>query len=228
MVASTASAAPATRKHKSSPLLRIQSSTLSLKLPRLQRRLKGPRRAYPTPPIRLVQPGLCLGRAFYSNLTQAGIRRSPAARADMAAPSAISPAVPFQSSKGRVFMGIPRGWGRLINSSNPPNNSVGVTKRSQTHPREMFVTMVTGSALGARGGMVMSELELHIQDAHIIVNLPDTRLTMTYQASSDAPWLVELPLWTGDDRNAPISLNEFRGRAWQAANKKARELGWIV
>jgi hypothetical protein len=88
--------------------------------------------------------------------------------------------------------------------------------------------MVTGSALGARGGMVMSELELHIQDAHIIVNLPDTRLTMTYQASSDAPWLVELPLWTGDDRNAPISLNEFRGRAWQAANKKARELGWIV
>jgi hypothetical protein len=104
MVASTASAAPATRKHKSSPLLRIQSSTLSLKLPRLQRRLKGPRRAYPTPPIRLVQPGLCLGRALYSNLTQAGIRRSPAARADMAAPSAISPAVPFQPSKGRVFL----------------------------------------------------------------------------------------------------------------------------
>jgi hypothetical protein len=76
--------------------------------------------------------------------------------------------------------------------------------------------------------MVMSELELHVHDAHIIVNMPETRLTMTYQASAGASGLVEIPLWTGDDRNAPISLNEFRGRAWQAANKKARELGWIA
>ena len=85
-------------------------------------------------------------------------------------------------------------------------------------------------ALGARGGRgeLMSELELHVQDACIIVNLPETRLTVTYQASSSAPGLVELPLWTRDDGKAPISLNEFRGRASQAANKKARELGWIA
>ena len=75
----------------------------------------------------------------------------------------------------------------------------------------------------------MSELELHVHDAHIIVNMPETRLTMTYQTSAEgASGLVELPLWTGDDRNAPISLNEFRRRAWQAANNKARELGWIA
>jgi hypothetical protein len=80
----------------------------------------------------------------------------------------------------------------------------------------------------ARGGMVMSELELHVHDALIIVNMPQTRLTMTYQTSAGASGLVELPLWTGDDRNAPISLIEFRRRAWQAANKKARELGWIA
>ena len=76
--------------------------------------------------------------------------------------------------------------------------------------------------------MVMSELELHVHDEQIIVNMPETRLTMTYQASLDVPWLVELPFWTCDDRTAPISVNDFRGRAWQAANKKARELGWIA
>ena len=76
--------------------------------------------------------------------------------------------------------------------------------------------------------MVMSELELHVRDEQIIVNMPETRLTMTYQASSEVPGLVELPLWTCEDRTAPISVDDFRGRAWQAAKKKARELGWIV
>ena len=76
--------------------------------------------------------------------------------------------------------------------------------------------------------MVMSELELHVRDEQIIVNMPETRLTMTYQASAEVPGLVELPLWTCDDRTAPISVNDFRGSAWQAAEKKARELGWIV
>ena len=76
--------------------------------------------------------------------------------------------------------------------------------------------------------MVMSELELHVHDEQIIVNMPETRLTMTYQASSEVPGLVELPLWTCEDRTAPISVDDFRGRAWQAANKKARELGWIA
>src|SRR6478672_11428024 len=105
----------------------------------------------------------------------------------------------------------------------------GVTKRSQTRPREMHkILCIRGSALWRAAGMVMSELELHVQDEQIIVNMPETRLTMTYQASSDAPWLIELPFWTCDDRTAPISVNDFRGRAWQAANKKARELGWIA
>ena len=74
----------------------------------------------------------------------------------------------------------------------------------------------------------MSELELHVHDEQIIVNMPETRLTMTYQASSAVPWLVELPFWTSDDRTAPISINDFRRRAWKAANKKARELGLIA
>ena len=71
----------------------------------------------------------------------------------------------------------------------------------------------------------MRELELHIDNRHIIVNLPGTRLTITYRVSSQG--LVEHPLWTGEDRKAPISLHEFRRSAWQAANKRACEIGWI-
>ena len=71
----------------------------------------------------------------------------------------------------------------------------------------------------------MGELELHVYDRDIIVNLPGTRLTVTYSLSSDR--LVEHPFWTGEDRNAPVSLQEFRESASQAARKKAREIGWI-
>jgi hypothetical protein len=34
--------------------------------------------------------------------------------------------------------------------------------------------------------------------------------------------------YMGDDKDAPISRNEFQAQAWHAANTKARELGWIV
>jgi len=74
----------------------------------------------------------------------------------------------------------------------------------------------------------MSKLELHIHHTQIIVSLPDTRFTMTYQASSEAPRLVELPFRARDDKTAPMSLTEVRWRAWQAAFEKARELGWIA
>jgi hypothetical protein len=73
----------------------------------------------------------------------------------------------------------------------------------------------------------MGELEIHIDEPQIIVNVRGTRLTITYQLSPDGQSLVEYPFWTGDDRNAPISLNEFRRSAWLAARKRANEIGWI-
>ena len=71
----------------------------------------------------------------------------------------------------------------------------------------------------------MGDLELHVHDRDIIVNLAGTRLTVTYRLSSDK--LVEHPFWTGEDRNAAMSLEEFRESASQAARKKAQEIGWI-
>ena len=73
----------------------------------------------------------------------------------------------------------------------------------------------------------MAELEIHVHKPHVIVNMRGTRLTITYELSSDGRSLVESPFWTGDDRNAPILLNEFRSSAWMAAQKKAHEIGWI-
>jgi hypothetical protein len=68
----------------------------------------------------------------------------------------------------------------------------------------------------------MNELELHVEGRHIIVNMPQTRLTVTYIRPSGTPCLVEEPLWTLDGGST-----DFRARAWQAASNKARELGWI-
>jgi hypothetical protein len=71
-------------------------------------------------------------------------------------------------------------------------------------------------------------LEIHFDEPQIIVNARGTRLTITYQVSSDGQSLLENPFWTGDDRSAPVSLKEFRTSAWLAAQKTAQEIGRIV
>jgi hypothetical protein len=42
----------------------------------------------------------------------------------------------------------------------------------------------------------MTELEVHVVDQDIIVNLPGTRCTITFQMAPDLPSLVEKPEWT--------------------------------
>jgi hypothetical protein len=77
------------------------------------------------------------------------------------------------------------------------------------------------------GARPMGELEIRVEETQLIVNARGTRLTITYQVSPDGQSLIEHPFWTGDDRNAPISLNEFRRGAWLAATKRAYAMGWI-
>jgi hypothetical protein len=67
----------------------------------------------------------------------------------------------------------------------------------------------------------MRELALHVEDHQIIVNLVDTRLTMTYQLSAEGQ-LAENEFWTVDGGDM-----EFRQRARQAAVSMARQLAWI-
>jgi hypothetical protein len=67
----------------------------------------------------------------------------------------------------------------------------------------------------------MRELALHVEGCQIIVNLIDTRLTITYQLSSEGQ-LEENKFWTVDGGDV-----EFRQRARQAAHTKARQLAWL-
>ena len=74
----------------------------------------------------------------------------------------------------------------------------------------------------------MAELEVHVVDQDIIVNLPGTRCTITFQRAPGFPGIVEKPEWTRGDPESGLDLVIFRVRAFQAATQKARELGWIV
>jgi hypothetical protein len=74
----------------------------------------------------------------------------------------------------------------------------------------------------------MAGLEVHVVQRDIIVSLPGTRCTITFQMAPDSPILIEKPEWTRGDDEAAITLTVFRARAWVAANERARELGWIV
>ena len=67
------------------------------------------------------------------------------------------------------------------------------------------------------------ELEIHVNGSQIIVNRRHTRLTITYTKPTDTPCIIEDPSWTRDE-----GLEEFRVRAWRAANEKAREIDWIA
>ena len=54
----------------------------------------------------------------------------------------------------------------------------------------------------------------------IIITQPDTKSLAIYFKPRGQPYLVA--------KDAPVGTQEFRTRAWEAANAKARELGWIA
>jgi hypothetical protein len=66
-----------------------------------------------------------------------------------------------------------------------------------------------------------------VQDGQIIVTLARTGYCASYRRAANLPQLVR-SAFTTDLSNEPISKEEFFAMAWDAANDKARELGWIV
>jgi hypothetical protein len=72
--------------------------------------------------------------------------------------------------------------------------------------------------------MIHSNFTLEVQGPYIVVAMRGTCLRARFR-KQDAPWLA----MDGDeeDSEAPITFKEFRTLAWEAANKRARELGWI-
>jgi hypothetical protein len=75
--------------------------------------------------------------------------------------------------------------------------------------------------------MLDPDLVLDLRDDRIVVGVPDKSYEAIFRRSADGPWLLvtseRLP-----DGHTVDSTAKFRASAWKAANKKARQLGWLV
>jgi hypothetical protein len=69
------------------------------------------------------------------------------------------------------------------------------------------------------------QLRVDVVDDEIIIVLPGTSYSVTYFKRPNSPQLLAKNIFQTDDRRVPIKLSDFLGRAWHAANDKARELG---
>ncbi len=72
------------------------------------------------------------------------------------------------------------------------------------------------------------QLRVEVLGDEIIVILPATSYGVTYYKPANSAQLFAKNFLPKNDSHAPITEAEFLARAWQAANDKARELGWIV
>ena len=69
--------------------------------------------------------------------------------------------------------------------------------------------------------MLAKVLRVDVQHDYIVVRVTGTRSTASYFKPQDSPQLLA-------SDHAPMSQPEFLAFAWQMANDKARELGWIA
>jgi glucose-6-phosphate dehydrogenase assembly protein OpcA len=70
------------------------------------------------------------------------------------------------------------------------------------------------------------ELDCQIQGNEIIVSMPDTGWSVTFYKSANSPQLLARA--REKERGGVMGEADFFARAWNLANDKARELGWIV
>ncbi len=70
-------------------------------------------------------------------------------------------------------------------------------------------------------------LDIQVVDEKILIVLPGTSLRVAYMKAPDFPGLAKIE-WVPIDGDGRLTANEFEVLAWEAANAKARELGWIV
>ena len=66
----------------------------------------------------------------------------------------------------------------------------------------------------------MPSLHVEVRDDEIIVTQSGSNYRMVYRKAEDQPQLIA--------KGAPHGNYNFLAQAWQAANDKARELGWIA
>jgi hypothetical protein len=72
-----------------------------------------------------------------------------------------------------------------------------------------------------------NQLSVEVEGRYIVITMPGSSFRASYFKSVIAPGLVQSGYMT-DDKVAVISRDDFQAFAWEAANAKARELGWII
>jgi hypothetical protein len=74
--------------------------------------------------------------------------------------------------------------------------------------------------------MGSGHLRVDLEGDEIVVRKPGTSLLLAYTKSVDQLRLVLTRSWMKSTSALP-AINEFRDQAYEAANNKARELGWM-
>ena len=75
-----------------------------------------------------------------------------------------------------------------------------------------------------------SELYVEVRSEEIVVVVPNSTYAATYCKSTGSACLTLTDVSSPDkaDPRSTMTAAQFLGLAWQAANDKARELGWIA
>jgi hypothetical protein len=72
------------------------------------------------------------------------------------------------------------------------------------------------------------DLLVEVLDDKIVVSLPESYYSVTYYKPATSPQLFARRISDKNDPRVAMTLSEFLAKAWNLANDKARELGWIV
>ncbi len=71
-------------------------------------------------------------------------------------------------------------------------------------------------------------LDIEVVGDSIIITLLGTSYSVTYYKRRGSSGLLAKDIANKDDPRVGMTCGEFLGKAWRAANDKARRLGWIV
>jgi hypothetical protein len=71
------------------------------------------------------------------------------------------------------------------------------------------------------------KLGMLVSGNQIVVVLTGSIYTVTYYKQRGSHGLLAKNIANKNDPRIPMTAAEFLGKAWKAANEKAKELGWI-
>jgi hypothetical protein len=75
--------------------------------------------------------------------------------------------------------------------------------------------------------MELGDFHVEVEDEHIVVTMVDTAFRATFFRAKDEPRLIQSAAISVEKEAPSARRKEFEALAWEAANAKARELGWI-